>query len=116
MRIVLGWCLALLSSALLGGAVYQVVLTDPRPPVIAQPAPATGLPTHEPTPRPTITRTVVRTVVDPTPTITIDDVVTRVAPTAPRTSAAAPQRTIRPIVERTRAPKAPANRETLSVA
>ena len=64
MRIVLGWCLALLSSALLGGGVYQVVLSDPRPPVVAHPAPETGLPTPKPTPRPTITRTEVRTGMD----------------------------------------------------
>ena len=84
MRILLGWCLTLLSSALLGGAVYQVVLSEPHGQTITGAPSGTRPSSPEPTPTPTITRTVVRTVVDPAPTITVVDVISRVEPAAQR--------------------------------
>lgn len=109
MRILLVWCVTLLSSAVLGGAFYQVVLSDPQPQVIAGPE-VVGR-TSDPIPTPTITRTEVRTVVRPTPTITIEEVVPRLVSTAARASVPAPQRTAAPTPRRTSAPKPSANRQ-----
>ena len=60
----LGWCLTLLSSALLGSAVYQVVLSEPHAPTVTGAPSGTRPPLPEPIPTPTLTRTIVRTVVD----------------------------------------------------
>jgi hypothetical protein len=95
MRALIGWTLALASSALLGAALYQAVLNDP----LARPVAGTAAVGDAPTlaPRPTVTRTEVRTVVDPTPTVTVEEVVDRPA-TLRATSgeAAAPNRTSAP--------------------
>ena len=90
MRALLGWCLMLMSSALLGGAFYQVLLHNPPGHVVAGPQVEAAMPPLEPLPTPTVTRTKVRTIVDPTPTVTIEEVVTRTAPSTTRTSTPAP--------------------------
>ncbi len=73
MRTVIGWIGAMLASALLGAAVYESVLSRPVPPPEAT-ASVEILPA-EPLPTPTVYRTKVRKVVDPTPTVTIEEVV-----------------------------------------
>jgi type IV secretory pathway VirB10-like protein len=112
MRILLGWCLTLLSSALVGGAVYQVVLSEPHGQTITGATSGTRPSGPEPTPTPTITRTVVRTVVDPAPTITVVDVISRVESAAQRTTTQAPRPTRAPKARTTRAPTPHTTRES----
>ena len=111
MRLLLGWCIALLSSAMLGGGLYQVVLSQPQPHEIALPADGAALRTPEPIPTPTITRTKVRVIVDPTPTVTVKDVVAVKVPAAQRSVAPAPRRTSAPKIRRTSAPSEQVKRE-----
>lgn len=73
MRTLLGWTLALVSSALLGAALYQAVLTHPLPP--GDPAAVLERVQADPLPGPTLYRTEVHTIVEPTPTVTVTDVV-----------------------------------------
>jgi hypothetical protein len=111
MRLLIGWCIALLSSAMLGGGLYQVVLSAPLPQEIALPADGAALRTPAPIPTPTITRTRVRVIVDPTPTVTVKDVVAVKVPAARRSVAPAPRRTSASTVRRTSAPTAQVKRE-----
>ncbi len=83
MRAILGWVAALAAGALVGVAVYHTVLADTTPRLAAE----VVVPSAEITPEaaPTVYRTEVRTVVDPTPTVTVQDVVevTRQAASTP---------------------------------
>jgi len=109
MRTVIGWMAALFASALLGAAVYQTVLSTPLPEL--DPTATVETIRREPSPGPTLYRTEVRTIVEPTPTVTVEDVV-RVADEAapvsrPRTANPAPTRTSAP----KSTPRATAERE-----
>lgn len=70
MRTVIGWVAALLASALLGAAVYEVALSSPLPQTEIGASQAWA--TEAPADPPTIRRTITRTVVDPTPTVTVE--------------------------------------------
>jgi hypothetical protein len=93
MRAILGWVAALAAGALVGVAVYHTVLADTTPRLAAE----VVVPSAEITPEavPTVYRTEVRTVVDPTPTVTVQDVVevagSAAAPGASRQAAGTPE-------------------------
>ena len=111
MRLLIGWCIALMSSAILGVGLYQVVLSAPQPHAIALPADGAALRTPEPIPTPTITRTKVRVILEPTPTVTVQDLVAVKVPAAQRSVAPAPRGTGAPKIRRRTAPSAQVTRE-----
>ena len=100
MRTLIGWISALFASAFIGAAVYGAVLSDPVPQ--ADTDAVVERMVAQPGPQPTVVRTEVREVVEPTPTITVEDVVL-VAPAQP----AARQGTTGPNASRTAAPTSP---------
>jgi hypothetical protein len=97
MRTLIGWISALFASAFIGAALYDAVLSDPVPQAAADTVVERMVPA--PGPQPTLVRTEIREVVEPTPTITVEDLVL-VAPAQPaaqpRTSSPAPARTAAP--------------------
>jgi hypothetical protein len=97
MRTLIGWISALFASGLIGAAMYGAVLSDPV--AQADTDAVVERMVAEPGPQPTLVRTEVREVVEPTPTVTVDEVVL-VAPAQP----AAPQRATTPGTTRTAAP------------